>query len=106
MGALRCADIMNPTPEFTRTVVVSLPNGLHLVPSSQIVKLAQKFSCEVRLRKGDRAVDGKSVLDLITLAAECGEILQVEASGADAAEALEAVAGLFERNFDNVESSA
>lgn len=93
---------MNPTPdsELTRKVVVKLQNGLHLVPSSQIVKLAQKFVCDIRLRKGERVVDGKSVLDLITLAAEHGEELQVVVSGADAAQALEAIAGLFERNFD------
>ncbi|MGQ0637507.1 MAG: HPr family phosphocarrier protein [Planctomycetaceae bacterium] len=91
---------VTPDPEFTREVVVNLPNGLHLVPSSQIVKLAQKFTCEIRLRKGTRVVDGKSVLDLITLAAEHGEVLKLEAVGADAPEALQAIAGLFERNFD------
>ena len=83
---------MNPIPDtdLTQKVVVNLQNGLHLVPSSQIVKLAQRFTCEVRLRKGDRVVDGKSVLDLITLAAEHGEELQVEVRGNDAAEALNA----------------
>jgi phosphocarrier protein len=90
---------MNPNPTCTREVVVKLENGLHLGPSSQIVQLAQKFKSEVIIRKGDRTVDGKSMLDLLTLAAEHGAVLQLEARGDDAIQALEAVASLFERNF-------
>jgi phosphotransferase system HPr (HPr) family protein len=88
---------MNPNP--TREVVVKLENGLHLGPSSQIVQLAQKFGSELIIRKGDRTVDGKSMLDLLTLAAEHGAVLVLEARGPDAAEALEAIASLFDRNF-------
>jgi phosphotransferase system HPr (HPr) family protein len=90
---------MNPTPNCTRAVVVGLENGLHLTPSSQIVQLAQKFSCRFLIRKGERVADGKSMLDLMQLAAEHGETLQLEALGDDAAEAVAAIAGLFERNF-------
>lgn len=91
---------MNPISACTRDVVVGLENGLHLTPSSQIVQLAQKFSCQLLIRKGDRVVDGKSMLDLLTLAAEHGETLQLEAQGDDAAEAIAAIAQLFERNFN------
>ncbi|HLJ10749.1 MAG TPA: HPr family phosphocarrier protein [Planctomycetaceae bacterium] len=82
-----------------REVVVRLENGLHLGPCSQIVQLAQKFNCDLSIRKGDRTVDGKSMLDLLTLAAEQSTVLALEARGADAAEALEAIAALFDRNF-------
>ncbi len=90
---------MNPIPTCTREVVVKLENGLHLGPSSQIVQLAQKFNSELSIRKGDRTVDGKSMLDLLTLAAEHGTVLKLEAHGTDAAAALEAISALFERNF-------
>lgn len=90
---------MNPNPTCTRDVVVKLENGLHLGPSSQIVQLAQKFKCDLFIRKGDRTVDGKSMLDLLTLAAEHGAVLQLSSRGDDAPEALEAIAALFERNF-------
>lgn len=90
---------MNSTPTCARDVVVRLENGLHLGPSSQIVQLAQKFGCEFKIRKGERVVDGKSMLDLLTLAAEHGTVLSLETSGIDAAEALEAIARLFEQNF-------
>jgi phosphocarrier protein len=91
---------MKPDPDCTREVVVKLENGLHLRPLSQIVKLAQKFSSEVSIRKGDRTVDGKVMLDLLTLAAEQGSVLVLEARGADAAQAVEAITSLFERNFE------
>lgn len=96
-----CAVTMNPDsiPTCTREVVVELENGLHLGPSSQIVQLAQKFGCELLIRKGDRTVDGKSMLDLLTLAAERGTVLELTTRGGDAVQALEAIAGLFTRNF-------
>jgi phosphotransferase system HPr (HPr) family protein len=90
---------MNQNPTCTRDVIVKLDNGLHLGPSSQIVRLAQKFSSQLAIRKGDRVVDGKSMLDLLTLAAEHGATLQLETSGVDAVEAIEAIARLFEKNF-------
>jgi phosphotransferase system HPr (HPr) family protein len=82
-----------------RDVVVKLENGLHMGPSSQIVQLAQKFGSELLIRKGDRTVDGKSILDLLTLVAEHGTVLELQARGDDAPEAVEAIAALFERNF-------
>lgn len=90
---------MNSIPTCTREVVVKLENGLHLGPSSQIVQLAQRFTSELLIRKGDRTVDGKSMLDLLTLAAEHGSVLVLEARGVDAAEALQAIAAMFDRNF-------
>jgi phosphocarrier protein len=90
---------MNSITTCTREVVVKLENGLHLRPLSEIVKLAQRFSSELSIRKGDRTVDGKVMLDLLTLAAEQGSVLVLETRGADASDALEAIAALFERNF-------
>jgi phosphocarrier protein HPr len=91
---------MNSIPTCTRLVVVGLESGLHLTPSSQIVQTAQKFSSEFLIRKGDKVADGKSMLDLMQLAAERGETLQLEARGGDAEEAIAAILSLFERNFN------
>ena len=91
---------MNPNPICTRDVVVKLENGLHLRPVSQVFQLAQRFSSEFVIRKGDRAVDGKSMLDLLTLVAEKGAVLNLEARGVDAEAAVSAIADLFERNFE------
>ena len=90
---------MNSNPTCTLEVIVKHENGLHLRPLSQIVQLANKFNSELLIRKGDRTVDGKVMLDLLTLAAEQGSVLVLDARGADAAEALQAIAALFEQDF-------
>lgn len=82
-----------------REVTVNLENGLHLGPSSQIVQLAQKFGCELQITKGERQVDGTSMLELLTLAAERGTLLVLETRGPRAQEALEALVDLFDKNF-------
>jgi phosphotransferase system HPr (HPr) family protein len=81
------------------TVTVRLPEGLHLRPLTQLSKLAQTFSAAITLRKGGQAADAKRPLELMTLAAMCGEPLEVEASGSDADAALAAVVRLFESDF-------
>lgn len=90
---------MNPKPSCSRDVVVELKNGLHLSPAVQIVQTAQGFRAKFEIHKGDRVVDGKSMFDLLTLAAEHGAKLRLEASGDDAQEAVNAVGALFDRNF-------
>ena len=90
---------MNPNPTCTREVVVQLPNGLHLGPSSQVVRTALRFNCEVKIRKGERTIDAKSMLDLMTLAAEFGAGLVIEATGPDSVAAVDALSALFEKNF-------
>lgn len=83
----------------TREVVVALQNGLHLTPSSQIAKTANTFGCTISIRKSDRTVDAKSIMDLLTLVAEQGTHLVIEAQGADAAQAVDALVKLFDNNF-------
>jgi len=94
------------SPVSTREVTVNLENGLHLGPSSQIARLAQTFASDVLIRKADRAVDAKSMMDLITLVAEQGTLLTLEARGADAVQAVESLAKLFESNFKTDEQAA
>lgn len=90
---------MTQNQSATCEVTVGLENGLHLGPSSQIVKLAQKYGCELWIHKGERTVDGTSMLDLLTLAAEHGTLLKLEARGKRAAEVLQALSQLFATNF-------
>jgi phosphotransferase system HPr (HPr) family protein len=55
---------------------------------------------------GANRADGKSILELLTLAAEAGTRLVVEATGPDADEAVAAIGLLFERNFNDSEISS
>ncbi|NBO92594.1 MAG: HPr family phosphocarrier protein [Planctomycetia bacterium] len=84
---------MELTP-LQRKVLVANPNGLHLRPSAAFAELAARFESNVSVRFNDRAVNGKSIWDLISLAAMPGVELILEADGPDASEALEALAEL------------
>jgi phosphotransferase system HPr (HPr) family protein len=89
--------------KLTRTVVVANPNGLHMRPASLIAKLAGQYGSRIELVRGNVRVDGKSMLEIVTLVAEHGTNLTIEASGADAEAALEALAELFASKFADVE---
>ena len=83
----------------TREVIVNLENGLHMSPSARIVQTAQTFSGDISIRKGEKVVDGKSMLDVLTLAAEKGTKLVLEASGDGAQQVIDALEKLFKTNF-------
>jgi phosphotransferase system HPr (HPr) family protein len=82
-----------------QTVEVGLENGLHMVPCSLIVKTAGRFECAVQIHKGDLSVDAKIMLDLLTLNAQCGTTLVLEARGTDASQAIGELVRLFETDF-------
>ena len=85
---------------LTRTVVVTNPQGLHARPADLFVKLASKYQAKVEVIKEGERVDGKSILAILTLAAVEGTPLTIEAAGPDALAALDALAELVVRNFD------
>jgi phosphotransferase system HPr (HPr) family protein len=89
--------------KLSRTVVVINPQGLHARPADLIVKAASRYQSSVEIVKGQDRVDAKSILSIFTLAAMPGAELVVEASGPDAAEAVEAVCELFECGFGELE---
>ncbi len=63
--------------------------GLHARPAAQLVKLAQQYSCEIRLKTASGEADAKSILDILSLAAGPGVKIRIHADGADEKEALE-----------------
>jgi phosphocarrier protein len=73
--------------------------GLHARPAAEFVKLASKFKSDIQVRRDDMTVNGKSIMGVMTLAAERGSELVIAASGADAEEAVQALAALVESGF-------
>ena len=82
-----------------RQVEITNSWGLHLRPANRFVGLAQQFQSEIRVRHNGIEVDGKSILSFMTMAAECGTLLELEARGPDADAAVEALAGLVSARF-------
>jgi phosphotransferase system HPr (HPr) family protein len=77
-----------------RTVVVVNPQGLHMRPSAAFVEVASRFQADITVHHEGRSVNGKSLWDLLLLAAMPGSELVIEAAGPDAPPALEALAEL------------
>ena len=85
---------------LSREVVVANSQGLHARPADMLAREARKWQSRIELVADAQRADGKSILEVLTLAAEAGTRLVVEATGPDAREALEAIGVLFERKFN------
>jgi phosphocarrier protein HPr len=84
----------------TRIVKVDNPLGLHVRPAEMLARTAGQFQAKIEVIKNGQRVDGKSILNILTLSAEQGNELSLEATGPDAVEALDALSELFARGFD------
>jgi phosphotransferase system HPr (HPr) family protein len=74
--------------------------GLHARPCHALVSAALGFQSDVRVRSGAQEVNGKSILELMTLGAACGVELEFLAEGEDAEAAVTALAALVASGFD------
>lgn len=84
------------------TVVVSIPQGLHLRPAYLLAGAAEKFQSRVELIKDGERVDAKSILSIVGLGATEGTSLEVAATGPDARQATDALVRLFRDGFAEV----
>ena len=74
--------------------------GLHARPAMQFVDLANKFASKITVSKGSQCVNGKSIMEMMLLAAGEGTKLLLAADGADAQGAIEALKELVDSKFD------
>lgn len=82
-----------------RTVNIVNRLGLHARAAAKLVTLATKFQSEIRVRKDQREVSGKSIMGVMMLAAAQGSAITLIAEGVDAATALDELAGLIAQRF-------
>ncbi len=87
-------------PALKRTVTVANQQGMHLRVALMIVKEAKRFKARVFLAKELHMVDATEIFEVLSLAAMQGDKLSLEASGDDAAQAVDAIEQLFLRKFD------
>ena len=81
------------------TVRISNPKGMHARPSHAFVSMALEFEARVRVSCNGTEVDGKSILELMTLGAACEQELVLSAEGPDAEAALAALVDLVREGF-------
>jgi phosphocarrier protein len=73
--------------------------GLHARAAARFVQVAAGFASQIRVTRGPRTVDGKSILGLLLLAAARGTEIEIAAEGADEQAALDALATLVAQEF-------
>lgn len=82
-----------------RDVTIVNRLGLHARPAALFVKLASKFNSEIQVGKNSEMVNGKSIMGVMMVAAECGSTITIKAAGEDSEAAVAALAALVEEGF-------
>jgi phosphocarrier protein HPr len=82
-----------------REVRIPNPQGMHARPIALMVSTAVKYQAKLFVACEGREVDGRSVLQLMTIAAPQGSVLTIRAEGADAEDQVAAVATVVENGF-------
>ncbi len=77
--------------------------GLHARPASLFVQEARRYTSNIRVTNGDTTVNGKSILNVLTLGADQGATIVVNAEGDDADAALAGIRQLYDTNFGEQE---
>jgi phosphocarrier protein HPr len=85
-----------------QTCNISILNvlGLHARAAAKFVHTAGRFTAHVTVARGEREVDGKSIMGLLLLAAAQGSSIRISADGPDEGDAIAALCALVERGFD------
>ena len=82
-----------------QTIQIKNKYGLHARPAAEFVKLATQFQSEIWVRKQELEVNGKSIMGMMMLAAECGAEITIRADGDDASEAIDRLIALVNNRF-------
>ena len=88
------------TQSAEKDLTIVNQRGLHARAAAKFVKLAETFSAEIAVTKGDTTVSGRSIMGLMMLAAAPGCTIKVATAGNDAEAALDAIAKLVDDKFD------
>ena len=83
-----------------RTVEICNQRGLHARAAARFVKTAAQFDAEISVRKNGTSVSGRSIMGLMMLAAASGSLVEISATGRDAANAVDTLSRLIECKFD------
>ncbi|HEY4076244.1 MAG TPA: HPr family phosphocarrier protein [Rhizomicrobium sp.] len=80
-------------------VIIPNKRGLHARASAKVVEASARFQSDIHIIKEGTAVNGRSIMGLMMLAASIGSEVEITAEGPDAAEALKAILALVEAKF-------
>lgn len=85
---------------ITREVTINNPVGLHARPATFFIQKANEFKSVIWVEKEDRRVNAKSLLGVLSLGIVKGTTINIIADGSDEAQAVETLAELIDREFE------
>ena len=88
---------------FEQEIIIKNKLGLHARPAALFVQIANKFDCDISVRKGRQKVNGKSIMGIMMLAAGRGEKIHIKTSGDDAQRAMAELEQLLSGDLDKKE---
>ncbi len=71
-------------PKIEKTIIIKCKQGLHARPAAVFVQIANKYKSSVSVRKGADEVNGKSIMGMLMLGADCGSEVLMTVEGVDA----------------------
>ena len=84
-------------------ITIVNPLGLHARPAAKVVDCAARYSSDIKIHYQEQAINAKSIMSVLMLAAPCGAELEITAVGADQADALNAIKAIFDSGFGELE---
>ena len=84
---------------ISREVTICNKLGLHARAASKLVNCASRFASEIWLQRGEREINGKSIMGVLTLAAGRGTQIMLHADGDDETQALDEIEKLIQNRF-------
>lgn len=98
MKELNCGEIMSENA-IVRRMRIENEMGLHARPAAMLVQAVGPLDCNVAIEKDGTKVDGKSIMGVMMLAAECGSEIVVSSSGPEAEKAIEEIERIVKTKF-------
>ncbi len=86
---------------ITRNVTIKNKDGIHAMPATLIVQAAEKYECSIWVEKENVQLNAKSIMNLLTFEMKYNSELVLRADGPGENEAVEELAGLFEKNYND-----
>ena len=83
----------------SRTLTVNNPEGLHMRPAGVVAKEMGKFVCDVTIVFGDKRINAKSLINIISACIKCGSEVTFECDGEDEEIAMEEILKAFDNKF-------
>ena len=88
------------TDKWSRSAELVNQRGLHARASAALAREASRFNARITVRYDGMTASAASIMDLLMLGARVGQMIEIDAEGAQAREALDAVCELIARRFD------